>query len=616
MKAERAVKKQLKALDKPGSLPISKDEKQRLERAAQKNLMFIKDRWKLGEYVARTLNNNGYNQAHLATQLASKDMDTVMKKRAQFPNAQTMTILFNGLAKSSHPKQAVTEAVKHYTRLLKDTRLEANSIHLNAVLNVCGRAGDLDSMFSIVDTINDTTRAPTAYTYTTIINALRFNVMKDIIDLPEEQKNYNLNNAVGRGQAIWEEVVSKWRKGSLRIDEELVCAMGRLILLAPSRVEKRQVLDLVEQTMNIPNLSTIKNASAIETRKKDPDTDEVAKKDGRGLYVEPKANTLALVLQTVSSSRLSSVGIKYWNLLVREYKIQPDLDAWMRLFGMLKQAKASAHATEILAIVPDDCINYRIYRIVMETCMRDNINLNAIKNANRALDSMMERLKIPDAHAMRLYLQVAQISHYHLRSRAGDGDVEGAKRTYGIQIIDALSRLWEPYRKLHDHFFKKAKATSDQDKGVLYNNQREVIALARIMYGSYNKVVQQEMLPEADAEKIRHLGGRINREIHDFFANREEMEPNLRKTKGRGTAEEDMSEYKDDIEGDFFWDTTQAGKQKKDRGSSGRRASRMSRHLDDKKDRYNANWESGRSHDGDRLRRSRNPLERRAPLQW
>lgn len=520
-----------------------------------------------------------------------------MKKRAQFPNALTYTSLFRGLAKSQHPKLAVAEAVKQYNNLLKDTRLEPNTTHLNAVLNVCNRAGDLDSMFSIVDTVNDSTRAANAYTYSIIINALRWNVLKDVKDLTDEQKEFNIKNTLQRAKAIWGEAMSSWRQGRLVIDEELVSSMGRLMLMSSDVADKKEILDLIEQTMNVPNLSKVQERSAADARKTDPKTGAVAKKDGNGVYATPGNNTLSMLLQVVLQTRQSSIGIKYWNFLVREYGMEPDRDCWMRLFSILKQARASAHATEILSIVPQDVISTRIYRMVMETCIRDNINHNVIKNADRALDNMMERLEIPDPQSMRLYLVAAQNSHYHLRTRANEGDVAGAKRAYGTQITKALDRLWVPYRKLHDHFFRCVKADTDKDKAVLYNQQREVIALARIMYGSFNKVIQQEMLPEEDLERIRPIGGRINREIQAFFAKREENEPNLRKAKGRGAAEEEMSEYYTVMEVESFWDTTQAGSPPKEWGSSRNYDGRRSRGYGNDRRRRN---DDGRGADPNR----------------
>ncbi|KAI5460011.1 hypothetical protein BGZ63DRAFT_359273 [Mariannaea sp. PMI_226] len=605
----------------PAELPVSaKKTKEKLERAVKKNLSYMDDPWKIGQYVQDALAKDRYDEALLLTQRASSRHSVVvswnhligyllekqqlrkavklyneMKKRAQMPNMQTYTIMFRGLAKSQHPKLAVAEAIKHYQILLKDSRLEPNSTHLNAVINVCGKAGDLDSMFTIVDTINESTRAADAYTYTTIINALRYNVLNEIKDLPEEQKSENINKAIGRAKALWREAISKWRQGRLIIDEEMVCAFGRLLIMAPDRLQKREIFDLIEQTMNIPNLTRAGDASTS--------TDSQKKLAVKGSWVTPGRNTLALVLTSLASTKMTTAGIKYWNLMVREYGIVPDMDNWMRLFGMLKVAKASAHAADILDAIPDEYINAKHYRIALETCVRDNINQNAIKNANKALNSMVTRLKVPDAHSMRLYLRVALVSHYQLRARSDEGDIDGAKRDYGMQITDALNRLWEPYRKLHNHYFNVVKPKDEKAEAILYNDKREVIALARIMYSSYNKVIQQGMLPEADITKIRHIGARINREIQTFFANREDVEPNLRKSKGRGTAGEDMSEYDDKLGGDFEWDTTQAGRVKSQRRMDERPRSR---------------WDDGHRdhHEPRKIRGFRNQHQRRASLPW
>ncbi|KAF4460176.1 Pentatricopeptide repeat-containing [Fusarium albosuccineum] len=603
----------------------------KLQRAVKKQLQYMDDPWKIGQYVEQALARDRYDEALLLTQTASRSHQVVvswnhlinytlekqqlhkavklyndMKKRAQLPNLQTYTIMFRGFAKSQHPKLAVAEALKHYNKLLKDTRLEPNSIHLNAVINVCGRAGDLDSMFSVVDSINDSTRSATAYTYTTIINALRFHAMDEVKDLPVEQKATNLKNSIQRGKAVWEEAVNRWRQGRLVIDEELVCAMGRLLLLTPDRADRREILDLIEQTMNIPNLSKAPPASEHDPGLDNSGSRKVARKEGHGTYASPGTNTLALVLTVVASSRLSTSGIKYWNLLVREHNVVPDLDSWMRLFGMLKTAKASAHASEILAIIPEKYINPRFYHMAMEACIRDNISPNAIKHANRALDSMNERLKVPDPHALRLYLQASQASHYHFRARAEGGDVEGAKRDYGIQITEALARMWKPYLNLHNRFFKASRAETDEEKKALYNNKREVIALARIMYSSYNRVIQQEMLPEADLKEIRPIGARINREIQAFFSSRNETEPNLRQAKGRGTAGGDMSEYNDDLDDGLFWDTRQAGKPRRREGFEQR-----SRRPDRRHDNHKPAFDRGRTPPP-----SRDPRQRRAPVEW
>lgn len=486
-----------------------------------------------------------------------------MKKRGQLPNVQTFTIIFRGCAKSQHPKAAVAEAVKHYNILMADKRLQPNSIHLNAVLNVCARAGDLDSMFLIADTVNNSTRAPTAYTYTTILNALRHNAIKDMKELSYDQQSVNSQKVVDRAKGLWVEVMDKWKHGRVVVDEELVCAMGRVLLLAPKREDKREVLDLLQQTMNIPNLSKTLGFDDAEKRNVGSNKNQQSVTvTSKALYATPGRNTLALVLTTLASSKLTTVGIKYWNLMIRQYEIVPDNDNWLRMFGMLKVAKASAHAASILEILPDEYVDAKPYRIAMETCVRDNINVNAIENSTRILNSMMDRMSVPDLQTLRLFLRVALVSHYHFRTQAQKGDEDGAKREYGVQITTALARLWEPYKKAHYHYFKATPVpTNKKDEGILYNNKREVISLARLMFSAFNKVVNEGMLPEKDLRELRPVGAKINREIQAFYSNREQAEPKLRSTQtghdAEATAGEDAapsSGYR--VGADFVWDTT------------------------------------------------------------
>ncbi|KAL7905906.1 hypothetical protein GGI35DRAFT_124837 [Trichoderma velutinum] len=580
---------------------------ERLQRIVKKELQHMDDPWKIAQYVERALSNDRFDEALLLTKTAGKDRQVVvawnhlidyllgkqqlknaiklfndMKKRGQLPNAQTFTVIFRGCARSQHPKLAVAEAVKHYNILLSDKRLQPNSIHMNAVLNVCARAGDLDSMFLIADTANDSTRAPTPYTYTTILNALRHQALLVVDDITPEQQAANTQKAVDRAKTIWVEVIDKWRKAQLVIDEELVCSMGRVLLLAPNKEQKKEVLDLLYQTMSIPNLAKDAGMDAFQ----DSEMEKIAvtgapKKvpSTRAVYAVPGRNTLALVLTTLASSKLTTCGIKYWNLLVRYYGVIPDNDNWLRMFGMLKVAKASGHASSILSLMPDEYIDAKHYRIAMETCVRDNINTNAIDNSNRVLESMLERLPVPDLHTLRLYLRVALVSHFQFRERLKEGDekdVEAAKRDYGLQITTALAHLWEPYKKVHYHFFKEKTKGKDASSGALYNSQREVIALARHMFSAFNKVLNEKMLDESDEKDLRVVGAKINREIQKFYSGRDDREPNVRKPGQEDAAEsyeEGSGEDKFSTEfrpaGDFVWDTSRQAEVEEERRPRG-----------------------------------------------
>ncbi|KAJ4308218.1 hypothetical protein N0V84_012227 [Fusarium piperis] len=619
-----------------------KKARERLERNVMKELQYLQDPYKIAERVQAALAKDQYDEALFMTQKASKGYEVVvswnylidytlrkqqlrkaiklyneMKKRAQEPNARTYTVIFRGLAASEHPKLAVAEAVRIYNKLITDRRITPNSFHLNAVINVCNRAGDLDSMFSVLGTIHDVHRPPTAYTYTTVINALRYNAGTGVRDLTTTQKKADIAVAIRRAKAVWEEVMDRWRKGLLQIDEPLVCAMMRMLMLASTREEKMEVFDLIEKTMGIPNLTKKDDGSASNTIDKRPRSKKLAPVVSKGSYATPGRNTLSGTLAVLGMARLNTVGIKYWNLLVRDHQIVPDRDCWTRLFVMLKAAKASAHCTEVLAMIPDDCIEAQFFRMAMEACIADNINLNAIKNSTRALEAMMKRLPVPDPHTLRLYLRVSQASHFHLRNRSSEGDVEGAKRDYGIQIAQALDRLWKPYRQLHDHYFKETEAETKKDQGILYNQRREVIALARVMYSSYNKILQQEMLPEADLKEIRPIGGRINREIHAFFADRELQEPKLRKA-GRKSAEDDMTSYQSPYEVGVHWDTSVTGRPPKLEREPGPRRERRQDYKQNFEEGRGEGRRSSRSKDQHLQREPRNndARSRRAPIVW
>ncbi|KAF4123258.1 PPR repeat [Geosmithia morbida] len=622
------------AADVPRTLEKSGDDdadvaekrsKDRLQAVVKKHLRHMSDDpWAVGQYVEKALARGAFDEALLLVQKSSAGGNQVvvawnhlidyqfqrqqlkhalklyndMKKRGQLPNARTFTVMFRGLAKSQHPKQAVAEAVKHYNVLLNDKRLEPNSIHLNAVLNVCARAGDLENMFLIANSVNESTRSPTAYTYTTIFNALRHHSAaaspragagsrasrdEDGDDLPADQKYANAIKVVERAKGLWEEVVRKWFAARIVIDEELVCSMGRLLLASPRREDKRQIFDLLEQTMKIPNLvlkpelgtaqpdESMRNiaataAAAAAAAEATPEQQKPPQQRGNAArphhknrpaaYAVPGRNTLALVLTTLSATRQTTAGIKYWNLMVRHYGVVPDRDNWLRLLGMLKVARSSAHAASIVDMMPDSHLDATAFRIAMETCVRDNLNRNSVANANAILDSMLRRLEHPDLHAMRLYLRVALVSHVHLRSMP---DVEEAKRLYGVQITESLARLWDPYKAAHYRCFKASdpSRSSGSGSGNLYNEKREVIALARQFISAFDKVTSEHLLPEKDLRDLKPIAAKINREVQSFFADRETREPNLPSSLSKRTTTENDDD--DDLVmrqgSEWVWDT-------------------------------------------------------------
>ncbi|KAJ6786562.1 hypothetical protein PWT90_07320 [Aphanocladium album] len=538
-------------------------------KAIAKQMEYISDPWVLGKYIEDLLGKGKFDDAIMTVQMASKKMDAVvswnqlidhqlgkdkiklamgvfndMKKRGQFPNAQTYTTMFRGLAKSQHPKNAVAEAIKLFNLLKNDRRLQPNIIHINAILFVCSRAYDIDQLFLIAGEIDDLKLAPTAATYSCIFSAMRSYARNAYRNLDKETEAENIEKLLDRGKRIWIEVLEKWQKGKLQLDESLICTMGRLQLLDKNRTQKLEVLNLLEQTMNLPNLLKTRNdkPAANETSS---ETAVVPKQQQNGRFVKPGQNTLTVVLTTLFSGRKISLAPKYWNLLVNDLKVKPDNDNWLRMIGMLKQSKSSAYAAKLVGTLPEKGIDVdaRSFGIAMEACIRDNINPHVMTHATTILHRMQAHMDpVPDMQTMRLYLRVALVSHAAFRGRATTGDVVGAKAAYGRQIATALAELWYPYIDMYNRCFKSENAlaiSKGADKtaaAILHTSQKEVIALGRKMVGAFSKVVEEQMLPGNNNRDMIIASAKINKGIMAFFEDRELREPKVSKDSATATA--------------------------------------------------------------------------------
>jgi hypothetical protein len=466
-----------------------------------------------------------------------------MKKRAQLPDAKTFTIIFRGCARSDHPKLAVAEAIRLYHTMLIDKRLQPNSIHLNAVIQVCARAGDIDSMFSILSTADEKARSPSAFTYTSIFNALRAKLERPgVAGVDREQVDQEIKQTIQRCQSIWEEVVSKWRSGKVVIDEELVCSLGRVLLLG-DRSHNLQILDLIEQTMCIPKLDiseksllespgnsiqldqdiTMKNLARSGPSKKVPNTSIV--------YATPGRNTLSLVLTAMTNVKRPKIGYEYWNLFIDHYGTLPDSENWHRMLRMLRVSRSSALSADMLLVIPHRYIAAKTFRIALSTCLRDNMNPNAVTNARKMVDTMVKMLKEPDLLALRTYVRIAVASHHQFRQAAKNGDLAKAKAAYGRQIATALQQIFPIAEKLCNNL--QLQGTADPNihsrSSKSYNDQREIVALLRKMVAAYDQVVSEEMLPESELRPLRLQRNVMNRSVLRFYEDRERREPQLKK---------------------------------------------------------------------------------------
>lgn len=193
-----------------------------------------------------------------------------MKKRGHRPDAHTYTIMLRGFAniigtpgaKVEKSVSVVKQALSVYNSMeAPNSGAQPTVIHTNAILNVCGRANDMDSIWQIASKLPESgPGAPDKFTFTTILNALRSSATQDYtklygMDGDDTVSKRKLEQAVLDGRKLWEDVVARWRSGDLWIDDRVVSAMARLLLMSPSKYDWDEVFSLVQQTMRIPRQS-------------------------------------------------------------------------------------------------------------------------------------------------------------------------------------------------------------------------------------------------------------------------------------------------------------------------------------------------------------------------
>ncbi|KAI2630827.1 hypothetical protein GGR54DRAFT_171979 [Hypoxylon sp. NC1633] len=530
------------------------------EWAAKKELQYLTDPLHIATHVQKLLRKGDFEKAALITRRASKDLKVAvswnhlidhqlqhgklhagiklfneMKKRAILPNSQTYTIIFRGCAVSPHPKLAVSEAIRIYNAMLANSRIKPNTIHMNAVLQVCAKARDLDSAFAIAKSATDGLRAPDSYTYTTIFNAIRSTVSQrqngpaQEVDIAEQEKA--TQNAVKQAKSIWEEVMSKWRAGSMVIDEELLCSMGRILLLGTYH-DVNSIQALVEETMMIPReVETALRGSSSKGPNLDgayTDVKSVTLSAGSEETSAPRStamshalpgnNSLSMILSVLEKTGKTTNAPRYWDIFTEKYHVVPDANNWQLLFTVLRRGKNSAKTALYLRVMPAEAMVPKTFRTAMSTCIRDINNAYSFSNATEVLQIMMAKLRNPDLMTLRLYLRVAYSNKHYILKIHGE-KIGTAMKAFGQRLADALDNLWEPYNVM----IKQCKNDGPESE-----TKRELVALIRKMIAAYDRIISNHWVsPEAE-EKYKPRRNDMNRVVVQHFEEMSKYDPNFK----------------------------------------------------------------------------------------
>ena len=379
-----------------------------------------------------------------------------MKKRAQQPDAHTFTTLFRGFAWHAKLPLSAPRALSIYHSMYNENcPIKPNVIHTNAVLKVCALAGDIDGLLGVAAMLPSRgIGAPNNLTYTTILNAIRMASWNDTKTQENSPaKTERASQAVMQGRRLWEEIRDRWASGDLYIDEELVCAMGRILLLGKEAQDWDDILSLIEQTMGIrrqaPRLGdpararTLRQMEPLESTEedvegnvdlqtllppRDPSEDELSDPTTSAFAllpggppasqaaVRPGRNTLSLLIDTCIRLQLVRPAQNYWGILTNpsgKYNIIPDSENYHMYLRLLRVQRASRLAVELLEEMRGNRLDTKVtlqtktFRIALSCCVRDMKNPNSLTNAAKLVRMMTDTLPHPDARALSMYLELA-----------------------------------------------------------------------------------------------------------------------------------------------------------------------------------------------------------------
>jgi hypothetical protein len=421
-----------------------------------------------------------------------------MKKRAQIPDSYTYSTLFNGLTANAKAANVGERATKLWQSLNNpNSKVRPSILLTNAALKACASANDIDAVWSIAGAIPDAgAEAANSITYTTIFNAMRFNTEIPFGTEASEGQQAALNTATAQGRQIWVDIISRWTTAKLTLDEDLVCAMGRLLLAGLKPQDWDSVFSLVAQTMNIPReppLLQVKDRSfnpdkvnelpppfAQSDRTMRTDAADVSMATGqefgpvsekkKGVWVKPSNQTLTLLIETCQKMFLSKASTQYWRLLTDpsgSFAIKADSPSLHAFLRMLRQSKASSDAVRF---VRDEMKGQpgeaKTFRIAMSTCVRNQHSSTAMLEATELMDIMLMRMRAVDPKAGIMYMKLA-LTTPHVND-----------------TVVALNYMTPQRTQLHD--FVRNEVRRDTES---------FLELAKLVISGFDRVISAEAVP-------------------------------------------------------------------------------------------------------------------------
>jgi len=387
------------------------------------------------------------------------------------PNSRTYTIMLTGFRKSPEGTPGVVkDALRVYRSIFaENSPVKPSIIHTNAMLSVCQRHGDMDTLWRIAGELpEEGPEAPDMVTYSTILTAIQFAAHADIVKMDRSEIDRVISRRaqmVTEGKRIWADVVYRWAKDQthpLPIDNQVVASMASLLLQGANDRDFYDVFALYHQTMGIPILAKIPDENLNSARrrverelerrqKSDPGSnmeddvpfvdhdnkvlrrikteptveeeeeenfdslfDQVVPDSENLSYLQPDNKDLTLILDAcIKMTQGASTGTAYWDHLTNKdnpARVEPDNLSFIEYFRVLRITRSSNTATRVMReqMVPAGLANGKAFHVALASCRRDRNNRKVLVHANELLDLMLQSCLLPDPRTLGTYLELVQ----------------------------------------------------------------------------------------------------------------------------------------------------------------------------------------------------------------
>ncbi|KAG0641136.1 hypothetical protein HOY80DRAFT_883686 [Tuber brumale] len=373
----------------------------------------------------------GYNMERGRLKFAFKAYND-MKKMSILPDSYTFTIMLNALAKYPTRPAVHERALQLYHSMSNpNSPVEPQIVHTNAVLKVCAECGDVDSIWTIVSKLPlSGLNAPNAITYTTLLNGI--------------QGAHEVEDC----RRVWAGVLSRWNAGTLWVDEELACAMGRVLLSGTKPEHWKEALKIIEQVFGIEGpiseeqeevnpedrLYVEGTTKPIKEIKEPQQTPVGGDPNVRVPYVPlplrgqttrgnpssgsnspatrpmPGNNVLSLTIKACTQLSDKELGRYYWKTLTAPpYSVRPDSVNFHDLLRLLRESRSGPEALDVLQAMLSRCDTTptaKSFFIAMSCCKREGRG-PSFPTAEKMLTLMDEHRVRVDVKIVTMFIQCA-----------------------------------------------------------------------------------------------------------------------------------------------------------------------------------------------------------------